>query len=39
LNLKIEFDSMHTFYTLSNTRNYIYTEFKIKVFVGMEFNK
>jgi len=37
LSSNIEFDSMHTFYTLSNARNYIYIEFKIKVYVGMEF--
>jgi hypothetical protein len=35
---KIEFDSMHTFYTLSSARNCIHTKFKLKVYVGMEFN-
>jgi hypothetical protein len=29
LSSKIEFDSMHTFYTLSNARKCIYTKFKI----------
>jgi hypothetical protein len=38
LSSKIEFDSIHTFYTLSNGRNCIYTEFKIKAYVGMELN-
>jgi hypothetical protein len=38
LSTKIEFDSMHTFYTFSNARNCICTKFKIKVYVGVEFN-
>ncbi len=38
LRSKVEFDFMHTFYTLSNAKNYIYIKSKIKVYIGMELN-